>query len=140
MKKVLFISFLFVLCNCVSNNGAKFTELIEPKKDEAVVYFYRPSKAASMVYYKIKDEDDNKISTMYVKSYYPYITKELGARTFTGETESKKSISLDVQGGQTYFVKAGVKMGVLVGRPKFELVDDKEKALKDLKKCSISND
>lgn len=140
MKKLILISLLLFLCNCVSNNGAKFTSLIEPKEDEAVVYFYRPSNLGSMVYYTVKDEDKTPITKIYIKSYYPYKTKKLGKRKFTAKTEAEKEISFDVEAGNTYFVKTGVGFGVLIGRPYFELVEDKEKALKDLKQCSISQD
>ena len=139
MKKLLSLVGLIFLCSCISNNGDKFTNIVEPKNDEAVVYFYRPSNFGSMIYFRVKDEINTPIRTIYRKSYFPYVTKKLGERKFTAETETESAVSLKLEAGQTYFVESGLKFGILVGRPDFKVIQNKERALEDLKKCYISN-
>ena len=49
--------------------------------------------------------------------------KKLGRNSLWAKTESKSEIPVNIQAGRVYFVRCGIKMGVLVGRPVIELVD-----------------
>lgn len=140
MKKVLSIFFILFLVSCASNKGAKFEKLEEAKNNEAIIYFYRPSSFGAMVHYTVKDEDKKPIQKIYPYSYFLYKTDKLGKREFSAKTEATKKISFDVEAGKTYFVKSNIAWGILIGRPKFKLIENKEEALKDLKKCSVMLD
>ena len=137
MKKIAFTLFLVLLCACTGNVGKRFQALTEPKEDEAIIYFYRPTSLGTLIHYTIKDEKGEKIQTIYKNSYYPYVTKDFGKRKFTAKTEATKSISFDVEAGNTYFVESGISFGIFVGRPNFKLIHDTDKAVRDLRKCNI---
>lgn len=137
MKKILSIFFVLFLISCAGNTGTKFQKLDEVKNDEAIIYFYRPSAFGAMIHYTVKDDEKKPIQKVYPYSYFLYKTNKFGKREFSATTEATKKISFDVEAGKTYFVESNIGWGILVGRPKFKLIEDKEKALKDLKECSI---
>lgn len=92
--------------------------------DYALVYFYRPKKLSGVVVgYGVKNGKGEKIGHISNGSKFTYKVKSFGKQTFTAKTESKTSIQLDIQQGKEYFVRCGLKMGVLVGRPDLEIVE-----------------
>lgn len=48
---------------------------------------------------------------------------EAGFATLWAKTESRVDLPLDIVPGREYYVRCGIKMGALVGRPELELVD-----------------
>lgn len=94
----------------------------------ALLYVYRPKKfAGSAIVYTIrisnsllKDEvvgDANNNTKFMIKLY------EEGKTEISAKTESKRSVTLNVRFGEKYYLKCGVTMGVLVGRPELLLID-----------------
>lgn len=135
MKKIFFsLSILCFLTACGSL-GHKFDGVQIPNKDEAIIYYYRPSKfVGSGVYYDIK-ENGEKVTTLYNGGYYPHKTTA-GNKFVSAKTEVAEQISFPVENGETYFVRGKVNMGLVVGRPSLKLVP-KKKALKEIQDCRI---
>lgn len=46
-----------------------------------------------------------------------------GLNMLWARTESKEEVPINIKFGKTYYVRCGINMGVLVGRPKLEMVD-----------------
>lgn len=61
------------------------------------------------------------ITTLRNGGYYPYFSAP-GEKEFWAQTESKSSVTLDVQAGRTYYIKGEVGVGFLVGRPHLMVV------------------
>lgn len=135
MKKIfLTISFLYLLPACGSL-GHKFDGLQTPNPNEALIYYYRPSKfIGSGIFYDVK-ENGNIVTTLYNGGYYPHRTTA-GHKLVTAKTETAEEISFPVEKGQTYFVRGKVHMGIIAGRPAMKLIP-KDKALKELQDCRI---
>ena len=51
--------------------------------------------------------------------------KKDGLNSLWAKTEKKAEVSIDVEIGKTYYLRCGVSIGVLVGRPQLELIDGK---------------
>ena len=59
-----------------------------------------------------------------IKNNSKFVVKlyQEGKTEFWSETESKRSVSVNVIYGQKYYLKCSVGMGVMVGRPQLDLV------------------
>jgi len=94
--------------------------------DYAVIYFYRPATGpGALLGYKIKTENDSVIGRLRYGEKFEYKTKTFGLQHFHGDLETKETITIDVQKGQEYFVRAGVTMGVMIGRPELNNVENR---------------
>jgi hypothetical protein len=51
------------------------------------------------------------------------ITKE-GMATIWAKTESRVDVPIDIQFGREYYIRCGIRMGALVGRPVLEIMDN----------------
>ncbi|MDD5570868.1 MAG: hypothetical protein PHD97_06890 [Bacteroidales bacterium] len=49
-----------------------------------------------------------------------------GLNTIWAKTESKEEVPIDVEFGREYYLKCSVVMGIMVGRPKLQLIDAKQ--------------
>lgn len=93
--------------------------------DYAVVYFYRPSiDRGSLIGYKVNVENDSVIGRVRDGEKFEYRTKKFGKRLFYGQTESHEEVIIDVQKGQEYYVRCGIKTGAFVGRPELTAVEN----------------
>jgi len=107
-----------LLAGCAT--GAPFTKLGTIPPGKAVIYIYRPSFMGAAIVYDVKRGDDVIITTK-ARGYYPYVT-DPGEVELWARTESKASVTLDVKAGEVYYVKAGVGVGLLAGRPRLNVV------------------
>ena len=49
-----------------------------------------------------------------------------GANKLWAKTESKAEVPIDITMGREYYLRCGIRMGVMVGRPELQLVDSRE--------------
>lgn len=135
MKKILILSITLLLQAC-ANLGEQY-QSIQPKEDEAVVYFYRPSRFVG--YAKSFDikEGDKVITVMPNNGYFPH-KATLGEHTYTVESiENTDSVTLNVKKGQSYYVSSKLNWGMITGRPYLEVISNKEKALSEIRDCKL---
>lgn len=91
----------------------------------AVVYFYRPRNyTGSAIGYKIRKNDDTVIGSMKNGELFEHIVVSFGEHVFWSKTEAKESITINIEKGKEYFVRCGIKMGVLVGQPEMNIVEN----------------
>ena len=87
----------------------------------AFLYIYRlRSFAGSAISYNIHLNDS---VICRIKNDTKYIIKlfKEGPVQLWAETEQKDKINLDVHFGQEYFLKCGIKPGIMVGRPELSM-------------------
>ncbi len=118
------------------NNSQSMAALLEKRKlqnksrlskdaDYAVVYFYRPKiYTGSLIGYKIRLDDDTEIGRVRNGEKFKYKIKDFGKHKFWGKTESQDSVVINIEKGQEYFVRCGIKMGVAVGKPEMHLMEN----------------
>lgn len=114
----------FVGCGA---SGAQFSGFQTPKDGNAMVYVYRPSSLAGMAvsYTASADTGDQNITIGNI-SNGSYNKAEVPANKeveIWAKTEAKSSVTIDTEDKVIYCIKAGLGMGFMVGRPKFEKVD-----------------
>lgn len=114
-----------ILAKLSANEVEKGKSRLPQDADYAVIYFYRPSNGfGALLGYKIKTESDSIIGRVRNGEKFQYKTKKFGSQIFWGELETKEKVVINVEKGQEYFVRCGIKLGVAVGRPEIYLIEN----------------
>lgn len=93
--------------------------------DYAIIYFYRPKMGTgAFLGYKIKDVNDSIVGRLRNGEKFAYKTKKFGEQTFYGALETKEEIKINVEKGNEYFVRCAVNMGVVLGRPEINVIEN----------------
>jgi len=133
-KLFLLIPTLF-LAACAAS-GTPFQRISDIPKDKGLVYVYRPNSImGGAIHYDVHAANDEVVCDLIRNGYCFYYAKP-GELELWGKTESKSTITVDVKAGQEHFVKGGISMGFLVGRPNFTAVDNKT-ALEEIAECVL---
>ena len=149
MKKTfILISFLAIMgfvCKAQDNSStlpdssaSKATKIVQKdsiisanvKSDTAnyaLLYVYRPKNFVGIAIsydLKISNSEVQKFVVGRVKNNSKFVVKlyKEGKTEILAKTEAENSVSIDVKYGQKYYLKCGISMGVLVGRPDLNLV------------------
>ena len=92
--------------------------------DCALLHIYRVGRmAGAAIGYDIY-LDGEKVFRATNKSKTTIRIMTDGAHRLSAKTESEAELPLDIQFGREYYVRCGMKMGVMVGRPDLEKVDN----------------
>lgn len=119
MKFAVLAALLFVLGGCAAK-GQKF-EPVQAPADKGIVFVYRdPGFVGSGVFYDVYAGQE--VICSLVQGGYCQHLAAPGELEIWGKTESKSSVTINVEAGKASYVKAGVRMGFLVGKPYFEEV------------------
>ncbi|HET7360612.1 MAG TPA: hypothetical protein VFI78_01625, partial [Salinimicrobium sp.] len=111
------------LANMIYNREQRNKSRLPAGSDYALIHFYRPSSGlGALLGYKIKDENDSIVGRFRNGEKFIYKTKKFGTRSFHATLETKEEISINVQKGKEYFVRCGVDMGIVLGRPDIKII------------------
>ena len=95
------------------------------EEDCAILYFYRErNSAGSLVGYNVWIGDDVVWRASNNRKEWVKV-KAVGMTMIRAKTESERKLEIDIQPGRHYYIRCGVGMGVMVGRPSLELVDER---------------
>jgi len=95
-------------------------------KSYATLYVYRQkSFVGSMISYNLS-VNDSTICRMKNNSKYIIRLYKEGETELTAKTEKKSSVRINVEFGKEYYLKCGVKTGIMAGRPQLELIDPEQ--------------
>jgi len=103
----------------------------QPEEGKAMVVFYRKNKMTGAAL-KFNVQDSERTYGELKNGDAIYASVDPGEHTFYSKVFREDAITLNVEEGQVYYVKATMRVGYYAGRPKFDQVDEKT-ALKDLK-------
>ena len=87
-----------------------------PAPGKGQVVFYRPGKYAGWAIRCTVREDGKMIARVGNGKYYVMAT-EPGAHAYTAKTESTDTVRVEVEPDETTYVKCGITMGLMAGRP-----------------------
>ncbi len=137
---VLFASFLVgcatVPMASVEEDKSK-KEFTSPSKDTAGLYIYRNSTFGGAL--KKTVSIDGKVIGETAPMTYFYRDIQPGVHILSTESEfSDNALTLDAKGGENYFVRQYIKMGVFVGGANFELVSEQE-GKEGVLDCKLAN-
>ncbi|MEN8108478.1 MAG: hypothetical protein ABFS22_10785 [Pseudomonadota bacterium] len=131
-------AFMVILSGC-SATGPVYQQVGSVPEGEALVYIYRPGKfmGGGVVFdvHAGSVADDTEIVALRSGGYYPYFAPP-GELQLWAKTESKTSLTLDLNAGDRRYVKGTVGVGFLVGRPKLTEVDEQTGA-REIKECKL---
>jgi hypothetical protein len=99
-------------------------QFVDPTMDYSVLHVYRPRGTGGLVSYNLY-LGDSLICRVTNKSRYQIRINKTGSTELWAKTESKASIPIELVNGKHYYLRCSVAMGVMVGRPSFELVSEK---------------
>lgn len=91
--------------------------------DFALLHIYRYGFYGALISYNLHLDDSAicRVTNNFKKTIK--IRKE-GMHTLWAKTESKEELPINIQLGNSYFIRCSVGMGAFVGRPILELVDN----------------
>lgn len=113
------------IAGLLNKGDSKNKSRLPADSDYAVIHFYRPSSGAgAFLGYKIKDANDSIVGRLRFGEKFAYKTKKFGLQSFFGALETKEEVKIDVKKGQEYFVRCGVNMGIVLGRPEINLIEN----------------
>ena len=92
--------------------------------DYAVIYFYRESGAGALVSYDVY-VGDTKVYRSRPNTNAEVKLYEEGDVEVWAKTEAKEVLPLTIRKGSDYFVRTSVSAGIMIGRPRMEIVSDK---------------
>lgn len=116
------IKFLLILLwLCLVAGCAPYFQALETPATMGVVHIYRPKKSfGSGPGYAVR-VNGYEIETLCNGRYFSYITKP-GRIQFSARNEITSYVTLDVEPGQTYYIRGTSEPGVLIRRPHLKLV------------------
>ncbi len=97
------------------------SEKVSSHPDYAVLYLYRPFGSGPLVSYDVY-LDDTKVFHSRVGHKCEVKIRSSREMTLHAATESRTDYPLDIKLGEEYYVRCGVSIGIIVGRPAFEQV------------------
>jgi hypothetical protein len=96
------------------------------------VFFRNRSLSGAAVWYTVK-ENGRKLGDLSNGAFFA-LPAEPGLHVFTAATENKDTLRLEVESGETYYVRGTVQMGLLMGEASISPSDEDsfEKVFKHL--------
>lgn len=113
------------LTDIITKSGA----IAAPAKGMGQVIFYRTSAMGALLGCTAR-ENDVEVARLGVGKYY-VVPVAPGVHEYTAKSiESKDKLKLEVEDGETYFVKCSIAMGFMSGHPKLSPSTEAEFAAK----------
>lgn len=109
---------------------------VSPEEDKALVYIVRSSRTGGMIY--IWTFVDEQFAGVTRGPGYTYIQVDPGPHMIWSRAENVSAMNVELEAGETYYVKQAVLPGFGKARTRVELLDEEKgrKALKKAKKLS----
>jgi hypothetical protein len=113
------------LASILEKRNLKNKSRLPDESDYALIHFYRPNLGAgALLGYKIKDVNDSIVGRLRNGEKFIYKTKKLGSQSFFGSLETKEEVKINIEKGKEYFVRCSVNMGIVLGRPEINLIEN----------------
>ncbi|MBA3829327.1 MAG: DUF2846 domain-containing protein [Taibaiella sp.] len=123
---VYYIDDFSKLKNQVDSYTYKLKHLIPENAKYALLYFYRPANyTGAIISYNIH-LNDSTIGRIANRTKFSIKVYKQGPATIWTRTEARKEIHPDIQFGKAYFIKCGIKMGIVVGQPDMYIIDPRQ--------------
>lgn len=86
-----------------------------PPEGKGQIVFYRPGGMGFALGCGV-NENGERLSALGAGKYF-ILPAEPGSHSYTVKSEATDLLTLEVEPGETYYVKCKIKMGIMVGRP-----------------------
>ncbi len=91
-------------------------------EDYALLYVYRFGGTGSLINYDLH-LGDSVICKVRNNSFDTITIRKAGMNSLWAKTETKAEIPIDIEFGKEYYVRCGLSMGIVAGRPTLELAN-----------------
>jgi hypothetical protein len=114
-----------------------------PPEGKGQIVFFRPGGMGAAIRCTVRE--NGAMVTRVMGNRYDVIVAEPGPHSYTTKTESTDTVNVEVEPGETTFVKCTIAMGIMAGRPnlspstKVEF-DGKSKKLRPVDAAKIAAD
>jgi Protein of unknown function (DUF2846). len=123
-KSIIFLLGILLALSSYSQETTGTTEELSVDENYVLLHIYRKnSLAGSAIKYNVH-LDDTIICRAGNKWKETIKIEKEGLFTLWAKTETKTELSVEIEFGKEYYIRCGVKIGVVAGRPKIELVDN----------------
>lgn len=97
----------------------------QPPEGKGQVVFFRPPSIRGMaVSYKVRETDQE--LGLLSNGHYFVVPTEPGPHAYVVHSEVKDVLNLEVEPGETYYVRGSVEIGIMAGRPNITPVSKAE--------------
>lgn len=94
-----------------------------PPEGKGQIVFFREKKfTGSLIRFKVR-EGETELGKLSNGVYF-VVPVEPGTHTYTVHSEAKDVLTMEVEPGETYYVKGSIAMGVFAGRPNLSPSDE----------------
>jgi hypothetical protein len=100
-------------------------EIIDSTWNYAKLFVFRPGGTGVLIGYDLY-LGDSVICRVKSNSRQELKITKKGLNTLWAKTEAKVEVPVDIEFGREYYLRCGITMGIMVGRPQLELVDRKQ--------------
>ncbi len=107
----------------LSNIKGKQIKKVDSTWKYAKLYVYRPSASGFIVGYDLFIGDSLLCRVKSNSKQEIKITQE-GLNSLWAKTETKSEIPIEIEYGREYYLRCSIGIGVMVGRPKLQLIDN----------------
>lgn len=85
-------------------------------------YLYIYSAGSMSMRYKLYDETGNVVCTVGPNSIHKIKVSQAGRMVLSAKTEVERTVSIDIQPGELYYLRCDASLGVVAGRPELDQV------------------
>ncbi len=96
---------------------------IDSNATYATLYVYRPNSLGFLVGYNLY-LDDSLICRVKGFSKHEIKITNKGAKMLWARTEARVEVPIEIEFGKSYYLQCGMTMGIIVGHPQLQLVDE----------------
>lgn len=97
--------------------GTAAAKVAPPPEGKGQVVFFRPSNMLGMALSFSVHEGDKGIGKLGNGSYFVHVA-DPGPHLFTIQSEVTDKLTLEIDAGETYYVKQTIGVGIVAGRPR----------------------
>ena len=139
-KAILLVCISFLAAGCLSRPplGQPFQMVHEISKGNALVYLYRPSLPYEWAVVFDVEANGTRVTGLADGSYYPYLIRP-GRIEFSSKRTGASGtfVVLDVQAGQTYYIKLVPVRGIFIMKPQLTVMHQ-QMASPEIVSCKLA--
>ncbi len=126
------VSALPFTTSAIAKGAAAGATVPAPPAGKGQVVFFRPGSLMGAAI-RCTVRENGKLVTRLSNGKYMVVPLDTGAHRFTTKTEATDTLNLEVEAGQTQYVRCKIGMGVMAGRSNLSPAQESEFAAKAAK-------
>ena len=130
ISRLVIVSLIFtatiLMLGCAAS-GPAFIKIETIPEQKGIVYLYRSKTIVGGAIVPQIWCNGRPVVELKRGGYYPYFA-DIGENIFTAKTEARTTVKVDVEPGKEYYIKLRIGVGIGVGRPHLNLMNEQQGA------------